>query len=66
MLGKRTNMGMYAEVIAVGPFKKALVPHLEYPPDVYSTFSGGRRADNEDRDLAAEQALGAAREATAS
>lgn len=34
-------MGMYAEVIAVGPFKKALVPHLEYPPEVYTSTREG-------------------------
>lgn len=34
-------MGMCAEIIAVGPFKRAIVPHLEYRPEAYISTREG-------------------------
>ncbi len=34
-------MGMYAEVIAIGPFSKEIIPHLEYPESYYKDTKDG-------------------------
>jgi hypothetical protein len=34
-------MVMYAEILAIGPFRRDLIPHYEYPPDHYRTMSEG-------------------------
>jgi hypothetical protein len=34
-------MGMNAEVLAIGPFQSAIVPHLEYGADLYSKTREG-------------------------
>lgn len=34
-------MGMYAEVLAIGPFRAALVPYLRHPPERYRDTRDG-------------------------
>ena len=34
-------MGMCAEIVAIGPFRKRLIPHLEYPAGHYQSTAEG-------------------------